>query len=268
MYIFNDASAVLQNIYSDAQNKSSRTLFDTLAMQLAIDEALLIDCEELQSQEEPREWLRIWEFDTPVVVLGRSSKIDQEVNRVYCQREQIPVFRRCSGGASIVAGQGCLIYSLVLSFDARPMVQKLDGAHRFVMSQLLQAVRRQRADVTMQGTCDLTWNDRKFSGNSARIARKHLLYHGTILYDADVSLITRCLAPPPRQPEYRHERPHDQFVTNLSIDPVQFTQDLQLGFAAQTVPESLQATVASSIESHSQQLWDQRYSQQVWHERH
>ena len=60
---------------------------------------------------------------------------------------------------------------------------------------------------------------RKFSGNSIRMKRQHLLYHGTILYDFALGLIEECLAIPPRMPEYRGGRTHEAFVTNLSLAP-------------------------------------------------
>ena len=56
---------------------------------------------------------------------------------------------------------------------------------------------------------------RKFSGNSLRVKRTHLLYHGTLLYDFDLALIETCLRMPPRQPEYRNARPHGDFVMNV-----------------------------------------------------
>jgi lipoate---protein ligase len=57
----------------------------------------------------------------------------------------------------------------------------------------------------------------KFSGNSARCRRDHLLYHGTLLYGFPLPLIERCLKMPPRVPDYRGGRPHSGFVTNLPL---------------------------------------------------
>jgi lipoate---protein ligase len=55
----------------------------------------------------------------------------------------------------------------------------------------------------------------KFSGNSMRAKRTHLLYHGTLLYGCDLALLSTCLRMPPRKPDYRGARPHAEFVTNL-----------------------------------------------------
>ena len=79
------------------------------------------------------------------------------------------------------------------------------------MQRVLTALQKQIPDVAFQGTSDLTWENRKFSGNSLRISRQHLLYHGTVLYRSDLDLIGRCLLHAPRQPDYRDGRNHRRF---------------------------------------------------------
>ncbi len=163
---------------------------------LALDEALLLEAEEGRSGET----LRVWEFAEHVVVGGRSTRVEDEIERSFCESQGIPVLRRCSGGASVVAGPGCLMYSVVLSFARDPALSRIDVAHQYVMSRVLTALQRQIPDAALQGTCDLTWQNCKFSGNSLRIARQHLLYHGTILYEFDLSLMPRCLKRAPGNP--------------------------------------------------------------------
>jgi lipoate-protein ligase A len=109
------------------------------------------------------------------------------------------------------------MYSLVLSLRARPQLRQLDAAHAFVMGALSGALQALLGDVRYQGTCDLTWGDRKFSGNSLRVTRDSMLYHGTLLYAADLERIARCLKMPPRRPDYRRDRQHHQFLTNLPL---------------------------------------------------
>lgn len=225
---------------------------------LALDEAMLLCAEEGESSSA----IRVWEFSRPVVVAGRSTKIDLEIDRDFCETNEIPIFRRCSGGASIVAGPGCLMYSVVLSLETHPELRRIDGAHRHVMNRVLQAAQRQEPEVILQGICDLTWQNRKCSGNSLRIARQHLLYHGTILYDFNLDFIAQCLTFAPRQPEYRRERNHQDFVTNLNLDPNTFRSDLCDAFRSENTLD------ADSYRLRIRDLRDQRYDCQSWHFRH
>ncbi|MBI1248848.1 lipoate--protein ligase family protein [bacterium] len=181
---------------------------------LALDEALLIQAEE---QESPCEVLRIWEPDQPLVVIGRASKIDEEVDTEVCRERNVPVLRRASGGAAVVTGPGCLMYAVVLSYELRPQLAALDVCHQFVMGRIQRTLAKEVPEIGFQGTCDLTLEGRKFSGNSLRCKRRSLIYHGTLLYDFDLKLIHQLLRTPPRMPDYRQERSHESFVTNVPI---------------------------------------------------
>src|SRR5262245_11460861 len=86
------------------------------------------------------EVLRLWESTAPFVVLGSSSKYQQEANADTCRADGVPVLRRASGGAAIVTGAGCLMYAVVLSYHARPALRDLDQAHRFMMQTLSKAL--------------------------------------------------------------------------------------------------------------------------------
>lgn len=237
-------------------------------LQLARDEAMLQWADGIVHENEltdvDTETFRLWQFASPTVVLGRSSKIDDEVNRDWCETRGIEVLRRCTGGASVVGGPGCWMYSVVLRLLDETSIRKIDVAHDYVMTRVLSAVQRQVPHAERQGICDLTLDERKFSGNSLRVARNHLLYHGTLLIDADLDLIADCLDFAPRQPDYRRSRDHRDFVTNLPAGISQLTRDLAERFGA-TPPNS--PASHAQIESISQDLMRERYNNSEWHTR-
>lgn len=87
------------------------------AANLALDEALL---EQAEAGAGPSDVLRLWEPTDPCVVVGCSSRVAVEVKQEACRQAGIPVLRRCSGGAAVVTGPGCLMYSVVLSYRDHP----------------------------------------------------------------------------------------------------------------------------------------------------
>lgn len=186
------------------------------AADVALDEALL----ETAEQSDPElEILRLWECPRALVVIGRSSRVDVEVDREACRADGVPIIRRCSGGAAVVAGPGCLMYSVVLSYHRRPELRSIDNAHRFVLDTLTAALAPAYPAVRSRGISDLALGSRKISGNSLRCKRTHVLYHGTLLYDFALERISRLLKTPPRQPDYREGRSHQDFVANLPASP-------------------------------------------------
>ena len=227
------------------------------AENLAVDEALLEQAEAGQSDDDV---LRLWESPQPAVIIGRSSRIQEEVDLAACAKESIPVLRRCSGGTSVVIGPGCLMYSVVLSYERNPGLRMVDVAHAYVLGKVADAVKRFVPSAMFQGTSDLTLNGRKFSGNSLRCKRDHLLYHGTLLCDFSLDLIGRWLKTPPREPDYRAQRSHIDFITNLPVDPRQLRDALADQWHAKDVLEAWPELLTS-------QLVTQRYLQPTWHHR-
>ncbi|TWU35316.1 Lipoate-protein ligase LplJ [Novipirellula aureliae] len=232
------------------------------ADQLAMDEALLVWAEE--QTDRSYEFLRLWEFAGPTVVLGRSSRVDEEIDVPYCESHSIPIFRRCSGGASIVGGPGCLMYSVVLDLNLRPELSQINACHDFVMQRLTMAMQKHAPEIAFQGICDLTIGNRKFSGNSMRMIRRHVLYHGTILYSADLELIAKCLRTAPRQPEYRSGRDHDSFITNINVDAKRIESEIQRSFAVNAKRDSAKETILLQISERSQLLKQERYEKREW----
>ena len=189
------------------------------AENLALDEALLEAAEAGQLEGGV---LRLWESPTYFVILGRSSQPDVEVNLQACRREQIPIYRRPSGGGTVISGPGCISYAVVLDFQALPHLRAIDEAHRYVLGRISAALGKHLPNVTHAGTSDLVLTSadglhKKFSGNALRIKRNHFLYHGTLLYDLALDKVEQLLDTPTRTPEYRDGRGHASFITNLPL---------------------------------------------------
>ncbi|MCA9264132.1 MAG: lipoate--protein ligase family protein [Planctomycetales bacterium] len=188
------------------------------AKNLALDEALL-----RQAELDPQrpEYLRLWQFSRYTVILGRGSCIEQEVNVARCRTDDIPVVRRSSGGATVVGGPGCLMYSLILNRERRPQLHTVSAIHDYVLAKIVAGSERASVSLQAAGTSDLCLDAgpgnavRKVSGNSLRIRPDYILYHGTFLYDFRLNLLAELLNMPPRMPDYRRERDHRHFVVNL-----------------------------------------------------
>ena len=228
----------------------------SLAENLALDEALL---EEAEAAGRPVETLRVWEPRQYAVVIGRSSRWAAEVRGDVCRELNVPVLRRISGGAAVVVGPGCLLYGVVLSLRLRPELRSIDRAHAGVLGAIAAALRPFVPGLACRGTGDLAIGEKNVSGNSVRCKREHLLYHGTLLYDFSLGMIGRCLAMPPRQPDYRQARQHDAFVANLPLDAATLRSALQTAWAA-AEPCSAWPQAAT------QRLVAEKYAKREWNE--
>jgi lipoate-protein ligase A len=193
----------------------------TPAENLAADEVLLDLCEAGHG----RETLLFWEPRETFVVVGYANKITTEVNVAACEAKKIPIFRRCSGGGTVVQMPGGLNYSLILRISENGPTRSISSANKFIMEKNRAAIEtifkseigNRKSEILVRGHTDLCLGDLKFSGNSQRRRKNFLLFHGTLLLNCDLALVGELLPMPSLQPDYRASRSHSDFVTNLQL---------------------------------------------------
>jgi len=176
---------------------------------LALDEALLEDIEEQDSTP----ILRLWESDRYFVVLGRSSHLNDDVDLAACKQDSVPIFRRASGGGTVLQGPGCLSYAIVAPIRLHSHLRDIRLTNKFILQRIANALARWQPTIEVEGISDLAVMGRKISGSAQRRKRNALLFHGTILYGMKSEVISRYLKQPKRQPDYRADRPHREFLT-------------------------------------------------------
>jgi lipoate-protein ligase A len=206
---------------------------------LALDEALL-----LAAEQEGGEVLRVWEWPWPTVVLGAAGRLADDVDEAACIRDNIPILRRASGGGTVLLARGCLLFTLVLHYDRAAELTQIPSSYQFILGRIAQAL-----GVSLAGTSDLTLDSRKISGNAQQRKRRHLLHHGTLLYDFRAEQVGRYLRLPSRQPDYRRHRDHLDFLTNLPMTAMEMKARLRQAWDAtessQARPEEMVRTLVS-----------------------
>jgi len=195
----------------------------TPAENLACDEALL----DWREENGGDDILRFWESPEYFVVVGYANKVATEVNVAACEAKKIPILRRCSGGGTVVQGKGCLNYALILRIEENSPLAGISSANRFIMERnraAINSINHQPSTINCSicGHTDLAINLQpstlnKFSGNSQRRHKRFLLFHGTFLLNFNLALAGELLRMPSKQPDYRKERSHDEFLTNLNL---------------------------------------------------
>jgi lipoate-protein ligase A len=247
--------------------------FPSPAENLAGDEALLDWCEAGDGDEV----LRFWEPREYFVVVGYANKIAGEVNISVCEAKGIPVYRRCSGGGTVLQGPGCLNYSLILRVTADGPLHNIAVANQFIMRRNRAAIqnlfpnsetpdaKRQtpdaRPEIAVRGHTDLAIRDRKFSGNSQRRRKQFLLFHGTFLLHFDLALISELLPLPSKQPAYREHRSHDQFLMNLNVPAEKVKAALRQAWQAEEELKNppLEKIKALALEKYATREWNFKF---------
>lgn len=223
---------------------------------LALDEALLMAAE----AGDGGEVLRFWEWPSAAVVLGAGGSIEIDVNEVACRADGVPLHRRASGGGTVLLGPGCLLFSLVLSYDGAAELRDVNASYRWVLGKVGNALRPVAAAEHV-GISDLAVAGRKVSGNAQQRKARNVLHHGTLLYAFDVAKVGRYLKSPERAPAYRGNRDHEAFVTNLPEDAGRLKELVALAFGAQVgavSPTAIERVPALINEKYGKEEWVRR----------
>jgi lipoate-protein ligase A len=186
-----------------------------IARELACDELLLLEAE---SHDGPG-LLRFWIPAATGVVAGYSNAVDREINLQACENRQIPVFRRISGGGSVVQSPGCLNFSVIFPIASDPHFGTAGGTSREIVGRTMEGLRTllPGKSLAFGGDGDLTVEGRKVLGSAQKRLVRCFLFHASLLLDLDIGLVADLLPLPSKEPSYREGRDHGKFLTNLNL---------------------------------------------------
>lgn len=140
-----------------------------------------------ESFDRSEDYFMLWRNDNTIVI-GKNQNTFAEINPAFVREHRIKVVRRMTGGGAVYHDLGNLNFSFIteaedmsrfdFSMFCRPVVAALGtlGVH---------------AEVS--GRNDMLIDGKKFSGNSQMAARGRVLHHGTMMYDSDLSVLSRAL---------------------------------------------------------------------------
>lgn len=167
--------------------------------------------ERTRSDNQPR--VRVYRFDHVAVVIGRGGHQDLELHTENIATDGVPLYKRPGGGCSVVLDPGNVIISLALPL---PGIGHIKSAFKAISEWVIAGLAACGVpDVEQRGVSDLVLANRKIGGSCVYRTRGFLYYSTTLLCAQDMPLVGRYLQHPPREPAYRHGRPHDHFMGSL-----------------------------------------------------
>lgn len=175
----------------------------------------------------------VWQPPATVVVIGKGSKLDEEVNAEHCARDNVAVVRRGTGGCAVVISPAMLVVTFAVYTDQQQ--QSKEYFRRF-NHLIISALDQQGiAALSHQGISDITLSDKKIAGTALYRKRDLVFYHAILNLSGTTEAMEKYLKHPPRTPDYRRNRSHSEFVTSLAeqgytLDRAAFKQTLAAEF--------------------------------------
>lgn len=161
-------------------------------------------------------FLRIWEWDSPLLVMGSFQSYDNEVDPEGCARHGITISRRITGGGTMFMEAGnCITYSLVVPTS---LVEGLsfEESYAFLDSWVMEALEKVGVKAKYVPLNDIASTEGKIGGAAQkRFANGYTLHHVTMSYDIDATKMLECM-------RIGREKLRDKGTTsaNKRVDPM------------------------------------------------
>ena len=181
----------------------------------------------------------IYRYPRVEAVIGRGGKAASELNSEALLQDGIPVVRRRGGGCAVVLDPGNIVVSLALPL---PGVGGISTAFNLISTWMIDLLRNSGVmEVQQRGVSDLVLGERKSGGSCIWRTRGVLYYTTTLLVDPQTELMDRYLKHPPREPDYRQGRRHNEFTTSLAAEGLCSDPDLLINTIRKEAGRHLQS---------------------------
>ena len=134
-----------------------------------------------------RQYFLFWQ-NRNAIIIGKHQNTLAEINETYVQEHGIRVVRRLSGGGAVYHDMGNLNFTWITDAGDSALVD----LGKFCQP-VAEALRSLGADAQVSGRNDILIDGQKISGNAQYIRNGRVMHHGTLLFDADLSVLGHTL---------------------------------------------------------------------------
>jgi len=159
------------------------------ALHMALDE--VITDEVAAGRRAPT--LRVWEWASPAVAIGRFQSLRNEVDLVAARRHGIEVVRRATGGGAMFIEPGNTITYSLSAPESLVAGMSFEQSYAFMDSWVLDALRSLGIEAWYQPLNDITSKAGKIAGAAQMRRGKAVLHHVTMAYDIDADKMLKVL---------------------------------------------------------------------------
>lgn len=159
------------------------------ALHMALDE--IITDEVAAGQRAPT--LRVWEWASPAVVIGRFQSLRNEVDAGGAARHGIEVVRRITGGGAMFIEPGNTITYSLSAPESLVAGMSFEQSYAFMDAWVLEALRTLGIEAWYQPLNDIASKAGKIAGAAQMRRGKAVLHHVTMAYDIDADKMLQVL---------------------------------------------------------------------------
>ena len=136
--------------------------------------------------------LRIFRWTEPSVSIGYFEDVNHTVDKNYCNKRNIPIIRRESGGGTVVHHIE-LSYSFTIPLYSDLISHSVEESFKRIISPIINTLKIYIDGVEYRPVNDIVINKRKISGSAQTRRYGVLQQHGTIIIEIDDEILTSAI---------------------------------------------------------------------------
>ncbi|HNX21589.1 MAG TPA: hypothetical protein PKG88_04430 [Bacteroidales bacterium] len=157
--------------------------------------------------------VKVWRPEQTCLVLGQSNHPETSLIVDSVVKDQIPVYKRPSGGETVILTNKMLVISVAFRV---PTLQNPKPYFARVNNGIISALEKQGVrGLNQKGISDIAIYEKKILGSSIYRTTQKMFYHAVLNISENIDTISRYISHPAKEPDYRQGRSHKEFVTSL-----------------------------------------------------
>jgi len=121
------------------------------------------------------------------IIIGRNQNPFEEINIQYVKDNDIPIYRRSTGGGTVYHDLGNVNFAFI-----KNGLDELSNYSYFI-NQMIGPLRKAGIPLEFKEKSHIYLNGKKVSGNAQTFYKNRMLHHGTLLHSSDLKKLNSSL---------------------------------------------------------------------------
>jgi len=147
----------------------------------------------------------------PSIIVGKHQNALAEINFDYTNKNNIPVYRRLSGGGTVYHDLNNLNFCFIKSGEKNKLVN-----FALYSKPILQALNKLGIEAHFGKRHDIQIDNKKVSGNASHVFKNRVMHHGTLLFNSELDILNNALKTNPLLYKDKAVKSVRSEVTNIS----------------------------------------------------
>lgn len=160
--------------------------------------------------------LRLLKFKRPAALVGYHQSIAQEIRSDYCNRQEIDINRRITGGGAVLLDQGQIGWELIASKRQVRASGTMAELTALICAAAIRALELLGVSASFRPRNDIEVGGRKICGTGGSYEGDFFLFQGTLLVDFDTEAMVKALRIPTEKLSHRELSSASERVICLS----------------------------------------------------